>query len=466
MTLCHPFFSWRVILLMVIGSLFWASCGSGRKSVSEQPVYINNTKKNFYSDLVINYRLDKKAIQDTFNSAIKDALSGDFSIPQYDVKMLLSKPSDATVEISGKNILINTPIGIEVEKKTFLSTLKAKGVLEMSFITAFDIDSIWRMATKTSLSHHRWVEKPKLSIGGINIPIESISNLVIEKTKKQIEESIDASVADNFALQQKMKEITGMFATPFSLPPPLLAYISVKPERIYLNSLRNQRYTAVGKIGVRTLNTMTSFQPVGGIVSPSAPPLTWSENMADSSTLKLATEINMMDVNASIRENLNNKTFTADGKTITISNTMTNCDYEYIRVVMDINGTVNGTLSIKAKPKYDNRSNAFSLEIADIELRTKNVLHKTAAWLAEGKIKRELESQLTFSTDSYITQAQTSIDQMVKDIKTKYDIELKVALGKAGIETFELKPGKIEAIIFSNVYMDVYIKDFRSFSRF
>ncbi|MEZ4910791.1 MAG: DUF4403 family protein [Saprospiraceae bacterium] len=453
-------------MFILIALFTIASCSTRNKSNSAQPVYFNNTKKDFYSDIVINYRLDKKAIQDTFNNAIRDALSGDFSIPQYDVKMILSKPSDATIEISGKNILINTPIGIEVEKKTFLSTLKAKGVLEMNFITSFDIDSMWRMDTKTSLSHHRWVEKPKLSIGGIHIPIESISNLVIEKTKTQIEQSIDASVADNFSLQQKMKEISDMLASPFSLPPPLLAYIHIKPERIYLNNLRNQRFTSVGKIGVRTMNTMTSYPPPANNISVHTPPLVWSENMSDSSTIKLAAEINMMDVNTSLRENLNNRTFTAEGKTITVNNVMTNCDYEHIRVVMDVNGSINGTLSIKAKPNYDLHSNSFSLKIADIELRTKNILHKTAAWLAEGKIKRELEAQLTFPMDSYIDQAQSTIDQMVNDIKTKSDMELKVALGKSGIETFELKPGKMEAIIFSNIYLDVYIKDFRSFSKF
>ena len=30
-------------------------------------------------------------------------------------------------------------------------------------------------------------------------------------------------------------------------------------------------------------------------------------------------------------------------------------------------------------------------------------------------------------------------------LNKKYDIEMKVALGRAGIETFELKPGKIDA---------------------
>ena len=452
--------SFPIAVLFVI---LITSCHPRNPSQESYPVNINLTKKDLYSDLVINYRLDKKAIQDTFNQGIKDALSGEFTIPQYDVKMVLSMPSTASVEISGKDILINTPIAIEVEKKTFINTLKAKGVLEMSFITGFDVDSLWRMTTKTSLAYHKWVEKPKLSIAGLNIPIESISNIAIEKTKTQIEEGIDSAISENFSLQEKIHQITQIFSEPYQLAPPY--FIQIKPEKVFLNRIMNQKFSAVGKIGLRTKNTISSVKPTISSVG-SSPPLYWSETMGDSSNVKMVAEINMMDVNAFLKENMEGKTFTSDGKSITLSSMMTNCDYEFIRVVTDVSGTINGTLSIKAKPQYDVKTNAFSLRIADIEFRTKNVLHKAAAWIAEGKIKRELEEQLTFPVDGYIKDAQVTLDNLVDEIKQKYDIEMKVALGRAGIETFELKPGKIDATVFSHIYFDVFIKDFRSFNKF
>lgn len=70
-------------------------------------------------------------------------------------------------------------------RKTFLTDLKAKGTLEMSFVTDLDMDSMWNMKTKTSLSFHRWIEKPKLSVAGLNIPIENISDIILKKSKQK-----------------------------------------------------------------------------------------------------------------------------------------------------------------------------------------------------------------------------------------------------------------------------------------
>ena len=106
------------------------SCGS-KKEVAYTPTL--DVKRNLYSDIVINYKLDKSGIRDTFNHAIDDALKANFDIPEYDIKLLLSKQKDATVEIEGKDILVVLPITIQVEKNTFLANLKAKGILLLAF---------------------------------------------------------------------------------------------------------------------------------------------------------------------------------------------------------------------------------------------------------------------------------------------------------------------------------------------
>ncbi|MBK7634294.1 MAG: DUF4403 family protein [Saprospiraceae bacterium] len=136
------------------------------------------------------------APKDTFNNAISEVFKGNFDLPEYDVKLTLSKPRPASVEIEGKSVLVVVPITVNVLKKTFLADLTAKGTLEMSFVTDLDIDSLWNMKTTTKLGYHRWIEKPKLSIVGLNLPIESISDAAINRSKSVIESSIDESVRE------------------------------------------------------------------------------------------------------------------------------------------------------------------------------------------------------------------------------------------------------------------------------
>lgn len=87
-----------------------------QKEVVYVPVKSPDIVKNFYTDIVINYKLDKSGIIDTFNNAISDVFKSNFDIPEYDVKMTLSKPKSAAVEIEGKSILVVVPVTVNVEK--------------------------------------------------------------------------------------------------------------------------------------------------------------------------------------------------------------------------------------------------------------------------------------------------------------------------------------------------------------
>ena len=470
MYLCHKFtnmqknhfLNWTILLLI---GFFFTSCGS-KKEIVYVPVRTEAITRNFYTDLIINYRLDKTGIRDTFNNAISDAFKANFDIPEYDIKMTLSKPKDAAVEIEGKSVLVVVPVTVNVEKKTFLADLKAKGTMEMSFITEVEIDSIWNMKTKTSLSYHRWIEKPKLSVAGLNLPIETISDAVIKRSKALIEKNIDDSVNESITLKQKMKETMVMFDQPLQMNPTMNAWINIKPEKIQINKVANSKFISTGKIAIHGLSTFTTYKPTANNISTNLPRVSWNENIPDSSVFRLIADIKMQDINPMIKANLDGKTFTSGDKSITLSNIITNCDYEHLRIVTDITGSVNGTLIIKGKPKYDAVNNEFYMDNIDIQLKTKNILHKAAAWIGEGKIRNEMESKMKFSINKTIEEVQKNIDTQLKVINNKYDLEMKIGIGSADVESFELKPGQIEAQMKSKFYLEVNIRNFRSFNKF
>lgn len=459
-------YSYRLIAnissIIIICSLI--ACGS--KTVVPAPTKAPDIAKNFYTDFVINYRLDKTGLKDTFNNAISEAFKGNFDIPEYDLKVTLSKPKPASVEMEGKSVLVVVPVAVNVTKSTFLANLNAKGIIEMSFITDLDIDSIWNMKTKTNLTFHRWVEKPKLSIAGVNIPIETISDAVIKRSKTMIEQTIDDSVKESFTLKAKMQETLAMFDQPFKMSPDVNGWLSIKPELFQINKVVNNKFSALGKINIKGLTTFTTYLPATKPKNQKLPAVYWNENIPDSTVFRVLADIKTADINPMIKSNLDGKTFTEGNKSITLSNIVTNCDFEYMRVVADVAGTVNGMLIIKGKPKYDAIQNEFKVENIDIQLKTKNVIHKAAAWIGEGKIRSELEKQLKFSINAIISDAQKNIDNQLKAFNAKYNLEMRIGIGSADVESFELKPGQIEAILKTKFFLEMRIKDFRSFNKF
>jgi hypothetical protein len=115
---------------------------------------------------------------------------------------------------------------------------------------------------------------------------------------------------------------------------------------------------------------------------------------------------------------------------------------------------------------YDPKSNAFFVDQLDIKFKTKNVIHKAAAWIAEGRIRSELESRLRFSLNDATSQMQATINEKLRELNQKYKMDVKVGLGSTSVENFELLPGQIRTLLRSSLYFEVGIRDFRSFNQF
>lgn len=448
----------KTYLLLVAFFLFFGC--SQKPSTSVPQLEPPKTYSPLPSQFVINYRLDKRVIRDTFNTAIAELFRENFDIPDYDVKLNLYKTKEANVEIEGKSILVNIPVGILVEKTAFFVKMEARGVLELTFITQFDLDSLWNFKAKTDLSYYKWIEKPTLKMAGVSIPIEPISNVIIGKTKPMIVESIDDAIMENFTINKSLHDIVQSFKDPIELSESG-GYLSLSPTRIYMQPFKNSKLSTHGKIKLNLNTKFSSFQPPLSNMPVKVPPLEWQDNINDTSVMRLVTHINMMDINAIVRKNYEGKTFTSEGKSITLNSIFVNCDYEHFRFATDVSGSVNGTLLITALPQYDPAQNAFKAKIVSINLRTKNRIHKVASWIAEGYVRRELEKMMFYPLKDQLDEVQNMVNEQIDEVNKEYNLDITAKLHSIEAEHFYMKPGAIETTIRTSLLLNAYIKDLR-----
>ena len=93
--------------------------------------------------------------------------------------------------------------------------------------------------------------------------------------------------------------------------------------------------------------------------------------------------------------------------------------------------------------------------------KTKNKIHKAAAWIAEGFIRKELTKMMTFPLEEKLDEIQNDINTQLKDINQEYNMDLKADLYSITSEHFEMKPGAIETTIKASLKIEAYIKDLR-----
>lgn len=413
----------------------------------------------FKSYLAINYKLDKQGIQDTFNVIADQFLTADLELDAYGADIKIKKEDDATLEFEGKKIRINMPVAIGVEKSTIFQKLNANGILDLTFESNMDIDSSWNLVTNSSLAKYDWIKKPKLEMGALSLPIEGIANSIIEKSKEEIARNIDLSIQEQFALRSKILELMAYVEEPYLMDERFNVWMLLSPDSVLISEVRNVDKWTEGTFGVYSDTKMSSEKP-NRIAGLQLPEFKWLEQANEISNINLQLEADKIHVEQLINENFVGKTFSNDGKEITIHKAKLFGIKDEIAVETETSGSFNGTLVIKGKPKYDNDKKEIYVDDLDISVKTNNFLHRAGSWLFKSKIKNSLSEMLTISVAENVDLAQIKIDEYIAEINKKGKAEFSIDIQDSSIQHLIIKEDKIYIGLNVQARLDALIYDF------
>ena len=144
-------------------------------------------------------------LSDLFESALDDAVSSE-PMEVNSVEIMLKRIGEAELKPDHKSIHIYLPLSIALKRSAGLFTVEGSGSINLHLVVDFDIDASLRLKAKSNLISHEWIEKPVLEIGALNIPVETLVNMVLNHHESILTAKIDASlkkVSDLNGLLQK-----------------------------------------------------------------------------------------------------------------------------------------------------------------------------------------------------------------------------------------------------------------------
>lgn len=414
------------------------------------------------SNLVINYSISKKAIRDTFQFIVDSVFKEEWIIDEYKIKSKLSRVGEMVVEMNNKDILVELPLSIAISKGTFLGNVEATGEVKMNFIAKIDIDTLWLLQTNTKLTSHEWTKKPKLNVGGLNLPFESVSNIIINRAKAIIEKGIDQSIKESFNLRSMIMEVTQNYAKPYKIHELYGGWFYMIPDSAYLTGVVNKQSTINGKIMLTAKTKVTSSESKNTLF-PKMPKVKWADKLNDSSNISLVMDLGYDFLDSLANENMKGQTFEEGGKSITIQNVKVGPLGNKLQITAKVSGSINGDIIIAGTPVYDKNLKILKINDLSMNVRTNNVLVSTAAWLLKGKINRELLKMSEFPFDQKIKEAQKLLDKMVDDYYQPYKMQVTASVGNPDIPLFQTKADHLAAGIQFNLYIHALFKDLSFF---
>lgn len=360
---------------------------------------------------------------------------------QFKVKVWKTRPI-RLVGGTSQNLLIEVPLKIWAEKGigTFGIYSYQNTTFEtvMYFNSQLSFNNNWTITTNTQPMGFKWVTKPVLDYGKIKVPISSVVESSLKNQQQEFCKTIDGMMSKQLNFQPYAVMAWNQFAQPFNISEEYNTWLKITPISINISPLvfyGNQIETA---IGIDTFSeTFTGIRPVATPLITTIANFNSVQVLPQKFLLQTTANIPFSEATEIARKQFLGKEFDfREGKSkIKITSINVSGDQDRIVLEAQTEGAVEGTSFISGIPLYDPMKRKIILSDTKFNLKTKNILQKTATLLFKGKIVKMIEEEYGIPTSEIEDTAR-------KSIVDAFNKEYYKGLKMQG-QVFQLKPSKI-----------------------
>ena len=375
------------------------------------------------------------------NLIFEDNSYTDNNNDQFKVKVWKTRPI-RLVGGTKQNLLIEVPLKIWAEKGIgtlgIYSYQNTTFETVMYFNTHLTFNNNWTVTTKTSPMGFKWVVKPVLDYGKIKVPITSLVETSLRKQQADFSKTIDEMMRSQLNFQKYVVMAWNQFAEPFNISEEFSTWLKITPLSINISPLVFYGNQIEANIGIDTFSeTFTGNKPVSAPLIKTIANFNSVQALPQKFLLQTTANIPFTEATKIAETTFLGKEFDVrEGKSkINITSIKVYGEDGRMMIEAKTEGMVNGISYISGIPVYDEQKRKIVLTDTKFKLKTKNVLHKTATLLFQGKIVKMIEEEYGIPTADLEDASRKSIEET---FNKEYFKGLKMQ-GKV----FDLKPSQI-----------------------
>ncbi|MBW8524440.1 DUF4403 family protein [Chryseobacterium chendengshani] len=407
-------------------------------------------------------------ISNMINASVKDLIFQDDSYTdndndQFKVKVWKTRPI-RLVGDANENILIEVPLKIWAEKG--IGTLGVYTYQEtafetvMYFKTALSFKNNWTVSTFTQPMGFKWVKKPVLDFGKIQIPITSFVEKSLKEQQYNFCKTIDKQMASQLNFQQYAVLAWNAFSQPFNISEEYNTWLKITPINVNITPFKfygNQIDTTIG-IDIFS-ETYTGTKPEASQPAKAVMNFNFIPLLADQFVLQTTANIPFSEATNIAKKTFLNKEFDVRDSKVKITNIKVYGEANRIMIEADTEGYVNGTAFISGIPAYDESKRKIVLSDTKFKLRTANIIQKLATSLFKGKIVKMIEDEYGIPTSDLEISSKKSIEEA---FNKEYYKGLKMTGKVSNLKPHQilLNNSGITAVIDTNANLRLTLKGF------
>jgi hypothetical protein len=304
----------------------------------------------------------------------------------------------------------------------------------ISFSNKLGVLPNYTLKAETALSNLQLVDPCEITL--VNYNITTMLEKEIKKEMKTIEREIDSEIS-KIDVRSSITTAWNELQKPIKIDS--YGYLSIMPEKISMSPLRfmnNHVYFDLGITAKPIVRTEISKE------KPIQLPDLTDNKRENGFNLTIDIFASYDSLNNWILNAVKNKPIEINKRIIFLDTVrIIGADGSRLFTEVFFSGARKGKIYFSVKPNLDINQQKITISDLQMDLKSKNVLLKTAKWLLNEKINQKLEREITFDLKTLIGQAKKEITKTL-NAKLNDQIQLKGSLESMKIhEIYPLKKG-------------------------
>ncbi len=369
------------------------------------------------------------------------------------------KSQDISLFFSGNTVKYRVPLKLWMKKElVFGAAAEAEAELALNFKTTFNINPDWSLNTQTEVEYHEWLSRPVLKTGVGNISVETIANLVLNRSKKTLSKTLDQYVSQQINLRPYIQEAWEAIQQPMLIDETYRMWSKTTPLSIGLTPLTTYNNALQTKIAVECLNDVSFGEKPSFRENSFLPNLTLLTEAPDDFQMRFATDVPFAEAERLAKNIMIGQVFESGKKKVKVEDLALWGNNDKVVVNTTLSGSFNGHIYFVGRPEFNPVKNQIEVKDLDFHVDTRSFLLRSASWIFQGTIKKKMAASMTFPLAQNIAEVKTAVQQTLSNYQIQPGITLYGALDSVAVQDTRVTPTGIRVNLFSTGKVNVDVK--------
>jgi len=324
------------------------------------------------------------------------------------VEVVLQKAGSATAQLEGKSVVLELPLNIDLRRQAGLFTVEGSGGISLKVKVSYDINSDLQLRVKSELLDHQWITKPVLELGALNVPVETLMNLMLSHYESILTAKIDEAINTKGNLSPAVYQAIRSLEDKINDQLPVQQRADLKLGRLANMTPRTEE----GIVRFRgNLELGLSLQSGAKVTDDLLPTVEWIATAGESKPLQSQLLLTYDDIAQQILTLVAN--LDMGGSKLQV--TAVDISYEdQLQVHLTVADPIKGKVVVEGQPSYDSTAETITLQDLDVKVQPSNIIYKMTAPLVNRFIEHKLEDFLPVALGELVSKQVAKMPESIE----------------------------------------------------